>query len=318
MGEYGHEDYECPVNFFQTFGVPLPGFTEHGFKDPDLWELGEMEAKPEVRTMWDRLAQNKDIMKVLSDMGAKGLFSEPAEGLPILQRKVQLYDVSRAGVTRKRWDERGSFVSKDAALRKEMFESTKRSSEAFFTFGQDKFDAFLRERSKSGLSGNEGESDFHLPDPDELSIEMRSRLGLTAGGRDLSTRKNVHMADHGGIKFIPSAHVRRDLFLQKIRHNSFDDVKTFIEGAYGMIDVNSKDSKTGATALIEAAQAGSKRITRLLIKSKALVNTQDRKGNTALHYAAAYHYQAIVTYLQQHGADDSIINSKGKSGLEGI
>ena len=64
--------------------------------------------------------------------------------------------------------------------------------------------------------------------------------------------------------------------------------------------------------------AGLKRIVRLLIKANASVNTQDRKGNTALHYAVAYSYTPLAAYLVSHGADDSIPNVKGNTCLFGI
>ena len=313
VGEYGHEDYECPLNFYQQYGECLPGFNERGYKIEEMWEAGAVEPKPELEKQWKKLID-------------KGYFQEPTEGVPILQRQKPMFDRTKRGQTRKRWDERSAFGSKDAAIRKELFESTKRSGEALFTFGEDKFNEFLRERS--GLSDSERPAlqsrdrrltaDYHLPDATEISLEMREKLGLYDGGGDFHTRKDVHMSEHDGVSFIPSAHKRREIFMQKIRNNRFEDAKDFVSGKYGVISVDAKDARTGATALMEAAQTGSKRILRLLIKSNASVNTQDRKGNTALHYASAYHYQAIVDYLMAHGADESIINVKGKTYLEGI
>ena len=259
VGEKGHEDYECPVYFFKETGELLPGFTRLGYKDPELWEPGEAETKIEVKAMWDRLQ-------------AKGYFTEPAEGIAIIDRTFKFNDVSRAGVARKFWDERGGFMSKDGAMRREMFDSTKRSGEALFSHGTRELNAFLRERSGLSDSGNESVQqrgsglDYHLPSADEMSIQMRARLhvGGAGGGNHLS-RTDVHMSTHDGVSFIPSATMRKHLFLQKIRNNHFAEVKDLIDGKYGTIDVNTQDVETGSTALIEAAQSGVCRVSDSLM-----------------------------------------------------
>ena len=315
----GHEDYECPVKFFKTYGELMPGWTQHGAKDEDLWEPGGAETKPEVFRMWAKLE-------------AAGYFTEPADGVPVLERKIKLADIANNGIPRKYWDDRGTFTSKDAALRKQMFESTSRSGEALFTHGAEQFAAFLKERSFSGLSDSDkpsrpgtlnsrpgtlnSQASFKLPGPDEMSIQMRSRLHV--GHHDWTHRADVHLAEHDGVQFIPSRQKRKELFLQKIRNNHFDDVKDFLDGRFGTVDVNDKDRKTGATALIEAAMEGNKRIVRLLVKNKADVDTQDKKGNTALHYAVTYKYHAVALYLENHGADLTITNANGNSCLVGM
>jgi urease beta subunit len=257
------------------------------------------EMKPAAKTMWKQLC-------------TRGFFREPADGIPITVRKLIMNDVSNAGRQRRTWEERGGFMSKDALIRKEMFESTKRSGEALFTHGTEQLNAFLRERSQSGLSDADprqlqNDEEVHLLDLNEMSIERRKAL-----------HSKVDVVSHDGVKFIPSAHKRVELFLRNIRNNKVEEVEEFLNGTYGKIDANDKDSRTGCTALIEAAQSGHKRILKMLIKSKASVDAQDRKGNTALHYATTYKYQAIVEYLVHHGADLSICNSKAKSCLEGI
>ena len=299
VGEYGHEDFECPVNFFKTTGELLPGFTQFGYKDGELWEASMAEMKPAAKAMWKQLY-------------ARGFFREPADGIPINVRKLIMNDVSNAGRQRRTWDDRGGFTSKDAMMRKEMFESTKRSDEALFTHGTEQLNAFLRERSQSGLSDAgprqlQNDGDVHLVDLTEMSIERRKALHST-----------VNVVSHDGVKFIPSAQKRVELFLRNIRNNKVEEVEDFLKGTYGKIDANDKDPRTGSTALIEASQSGHKPILKMLIKSKAFVNAQDRKGNTALHYATTYKYQSVVEYLVQHGADLSICNSKSKSCLEGI
>jgi ankyrin repeat protein len=39
-------------------------------------------------------------------------------------------------------------------------------------------------------------------------------------------------------------------------------------------------------------------------------------GNTSLHYAIGYGYEALSKYLISHGADDSIMNLNGQSPYE--
>jgi hypothetical protein len=313
VGQYGHEEFECPVNFFQTTGELVPGFNAYGTKIEGLWREGDSETVFEVEAMWDTLR-------------SKGFFTEPSEGIPLQTRNFRFEDMTKAGKRRKEWTERGAFVSEDSALRKQMFESTGRGSPgrvaAGFMHGKDQFDAFLRERS--GLSDSGYQTTNYDITPDEMSLAMRSRLHLTgdlSGGakkHDFTQYKDVHFVQHDGVKFIPSAQKRRELFLQKIRNNHFEDVQNFVDGIYGKIDACDKDPRSGCTALMQACQGGHKRIVKLLIKSKAEINTQDKKGNTALHYASTYGFQAVVDYLLGKEADVSITNAQGKSCLEGI
>ena len=55
MNLVGHEDYECPLNFYQQYGECLPGFNERGYKIEEMWEAGAVEPKPELEKQWKKL-----------------------------------------------------------------------------------------------------------------------------------------------------------------------------------------------------------------------------------------------------------------------
>ena len=48
------------------------------------------------------------------------------------------------------------------------------------------------------------------------------------------------------------------------------------------------------------------------------MDCRDRRGNTALHFALAFQFQAIGEFLVAKGADDSILNLKGLTCYEGL
>jgi hypothetical protein len=73
----------------------------------------------------------------------------------------------------------------------------------------------------------------------------------------------------------------------------------------------------GNSPLIVACQNGHKRCAKLLIKAGANVNSQNHRGNTALHYAHAYGYTSLSKYLVNKGADDTILNASGLTPYEG-
>ncbi len=50
----------------------------------------------------------------------------------------------------------------------------------------------------------------------------------------------------------------------------------------------------------------------MLISLKANTNSQNKEGNTPLHYAAMYGYHGLFDYLAKLGADDTVTNYSGK------
>ena len=72
------------------------------------------------------------------------------------------------------------------------------------------------------------------------------------------------------------------------------------------------------TALMYQARYGTIKGMEFLMASKppALVNLQNRYGNTALHYAVGSKDPAKLRFLLDHGADKTIRNDGGETALE--
>ncbi len=83
------------------------------------------------------------------------------------------------------------------------------------------------------------------------------------------------------------------------------------------ISVNTADT-FGNTLLILAAQQGSKRMCKFLLRRGANINLQSLSGNTALHYCYAYSQFELGEYLKTKGADDCILNIDKMTCYEGL
>ena len=83
------------------------------------------------------------------------------------------------------------------------------------------------------------------------------------------------------------------------------------------VPINTAD-QFGNTLLILAAQQGSKRMAKFLLRRGANINMQNLKGNTALHFCYAYNFPDLGEYLKKKGADDSIINCDDMTCYEGL
>jgi hypothetical protein len=74
----------------------------------------------------------------------------------------------------------------------------------------------------------------------------------------------------------------------------------------------------GNSLLVLAAQQGSKRMCKYLLRRGATINWQNLQGNTAMHYAHAYKNEDLASYLKLRGADDSILNAQQLTCYEGL
>lgn len=83
------------------------------------------------------------------------------------------------------------------------------------------------------------------------------------------------------------------------------------------IPVNCSDEH-GNTILILAAQQGSKRMCKFLLRRGADINAQNLAGNTVLHFCYTYSHAQLAEYLISRGADDSILNVDGMTCYEGL
>lgn len=74
-------------------------------------------------------------------------------------------------------------------------------------------------------------------------------------------------------------------------------------------------SCTGNSALLKASQEGDIFKAETSIAQGANVNSRDRLGNTALHYAVAGNHDPIIMLLAEYGADLNIANYQGNTVL---
>ena len=83
------------------------------------------------------------------------------------------------------------------------------------------------------------------------------------------------------------------------------------------IDVN-QDLFDGNTLLILSAKDGNSFISKFLCEQGAKINTQNFKGNTALHYAIGKQFYGVADILARHGAREDIRNNMGLTPWECI
>ena len=74
----------------------------------------------------------------------------------------------------------------------------------------------------------------------------------------------------------------------------------------------------GNTALHVAAQNGKLSIAKWLLGLGVDVNRQNATGQTPLHYAVAYQYGHLVSYLVNAGASETIRNAHGLTCYQGL
>mmetsp|Transcript_7720 Transcript_7720/g.24290 ORF Transcript_7720/g.24290 Transcript_7720/m.24290 type:complete len:1199 (+) Transcript_7720:59-3655(+) len=74
----------------------------------------------------------------------------------------------------------------------------------------------------------------------------------------------------------------------------------------------------GNTLVIISAQQNNKKMLKLLLRRGADINAQNSTGNTALHYANEYKFDALTEYILNKGGDDTILNMKGLTCYEGV
>ena len=93
----------------------------------------------------------------------------------------------------------------------------------------------------------------------------------------------------------------------------YDDVAIFLveNGA----DVNFTDANGNTPLIFIIHKTGNLEITKRLIAKGAIVNTQNRTGETALMYAAWRGHSEIVEFLIEHHADATLKNRQGDTAL---
>ena len=96
------------------------------------------------------------------------------------------------------------------------------------------------------------------------------------------------------------------------RHGRYDEMKKLIVKG---VPLDARDEH-GNTPLIIASQNGQGRCVKLLIRSGADPNAQNKRGNTALHFTLHFRFDAISDFIQKHGGMTNIRNFDGATCFE--
>ena len=96
--------------------------------------------------------------------------------------------------------------------------------------------------------------------------------------------------------------------------NKFKEYFSFVSE---QLDINSKD-EDGNTLLILCAKNGLIHLASLLLENGADVNKQNKKGNTALHYAISLKHFTLADLLTKYNAKEDVINNFGYTPWECI
>ncbi|KAL6096267.1 ankef1 [Pungitius sinensis] len=80
-------------------------------------------------------------------------------------------------------------------------------------------------------------------------------------------------------------------------------------------DPNATNQKTGVTALMEAAKAGSLRLVKAILRKGANPNALDGKLLTAVHYAAMGGFLELIQVLSAHSADMGVVDQENCTAL---
>jgi ankyrin repeat protein len=79
-----------------------------------------------------------------------------------------------------------------------------------------------------------------------------------------------------------------------------------------------KVDEFGNTMLTYACQNGNAKIAKYLVNKGANSNHQNKQGQTPAHFAIAYQFFDLSTWLFENGADDTIENKFGLTPYDGL
>jgi ankyrin repeat protein len=150
-----------------------------------------------------------------------------------------------------------------------------------------------------------GGAELNIPDSKgDTAVIMACRSGYILLAREILDHKNgvalVNVVNAEGKAGIHEACIRGkagivELLLEK------------------QADVNLVISSTGATPLLVAVADGHLAVVQVLVKGKADLNIQSKKGNSALMVAAKKEKVDILKYLLEAGADTELKDTSGET-----
>ena len=82
------------------------------------------------------------------------------------------------------------------------------------------------------------------------------------------------------------------------------------------VGCNRIDTSSPNNMLISAAKAGRLDYVKMAVAKGADLNTQDRNGGTALHWAVYYNHKDVVEFLLMQGASPFIIDNQGVTPID--
>ncbi len=97
-----------------------------------------------------------------------------------------------------------------------------------------------------------------------------------------------------------------------------DHGTVYVEGYERLLFHINKTDEHGNTMLSLACQNGNNKICKYLITKGANPNHQNKQGQTPAHFAIAYKFFELSTWLFDNGADDSLENKYGNTCYDGL
>ncbi|MDA3892973.1 MAG: ankyrin repeat domain-containing protein [Salinivirgaceae bacterium] len=140
-------------------------------------------------------------------------------------------------------------------------------------------------------------------------------VGLTLNFTACSNKQSESKSDESKISTEGTeASKKIDLHTAALMGN-VEAIKQHIDAG---TDLNTKDPKSGSTALITAAVFGKLDVAKALIEAGADINIKNNDGATALHSAAFFCHPHIVKVLLANGADKTTKNNFGSTAFESV
>jgi hypothetical protein len=154
------------------------------------------------------------------------------------------------------------------------------------------------------------------PDPDLISKRSRPYVRMAPKAPVIDENGEILEEDE-----FEDFEKNSDIVFSFVRHNRYDAVEALIQQDRDIVRVS--DQRSGNGLLHVACQNNNRRLVKLILKTlqtgdeSKLIDMQNHRGNTALHYCFQYTFTDLADYLISKGADESILNEDGKLPAQG-